>query len=194
MKDLINNLKKEIVTLSNKPTFIHHSWFVKYHLEIVEKIALELCEKYPHADKNLVLILVWMHDYGKIVDYDHQYEATLTKGKEKLIEFGFSTEMTKKIIAYIKLFDAKENLSAAPIEIQIVSSADGASHFVGPFYHIFWKEFNKWSDGELIAENLRKAKVDWKKKVVLPEIKEAFNKRFQFVIESFGTLPEKYLE
>jgi alpha-L-fucosidase len=77
-----------------------------------------------------------MHDYGKIVDYDHQYEATLTKGKEKLIEFGFSTELTEKVIAYIKLFDAKKNLLVAPIEIQIVSSADGASHFVGPFYHV----------------------------------------------------------
>ncbi len=182
MKKLINTFKKEVKQMTRNPGFIHHSWFVKYHLEIVERISLELCEKYPRADKNLVLLLVWFHDYGKIVDFNNQYEATLTKGKKKLLEIGFSNQLVEKIIAYMKIFDKKENLKDAPIEVQIVSSADGASHLVGPFYHIFWKENHTWTEQELMAENKRKALVDWEKKIVLPEVKKAFLERHKLLL------------
>jgi len=173
--------------------FIHHWWFVKYHLEIVEKIALELCGKYPKADKDLVILLVWLHDYGKIIDYKRQYEGTLIVGKKKLLEIGFPNEFVGKSISYIEIFDKKENLEDAPIEVQIVSSADGASHLTGPFYEIFWKEFHDWTYEELLSENKRKAIVDWEKKIVLPEIKEAFFERQKILLEHCNKLPEKYL-
>ena len=117
----------------------------------------------------------------------------MIEGEKKLHEIGFPDDVIDKVISYMKIFDKKEDLKHAPIEIQIVSSADGASHFVGPFYHIFWKEFHLWTDDKLLEENKRKALVDWEQKIVLPEVKDAFLNRRNFLLESFGKLPKKYL-
>ncbi|MEN8252493.1 MAG: hypothetical protein ABFQ53_02860, partial [Patescibacteria group bacterium] len=59
---LISDLRENIKKISKNKKFRHHQWFFKYHLEIVEKISLELCDIYKNADKNLILLMVWMHD------------------------------------------------------------------------------------------------------------------------------------
>lgn len=193
MKKLVQDFKLHVIKIANNNAFIHHSWFVKYHLEIVEKIALELCHKYPKADKELVLLLVWLHDYGKIVNLKNQYIATTTQGKKKLLEIGFTKELVEKVLAYVRIIDAKINITKAPIEVKIVSSADGASHFVGPFFSIFWKENHALKLVDLFRENRKKANTDWEKKIVLPEVKERFLNRHNHFLEWCGELPKKYL-
>jgi hypothetical protein len=42
---------------AQNPAFLHHLWYVHYHLEIVERLALELCDLYPSADRNLARLL-----------------------------------------------------------------------------------------------------------------------------------------
>jgi hypothetical protein len=143
--------------------------------------------------------MAWLHDYGKIFDYDNQYTKTLTAGRAKLAELGFATDMTNKAVEYIELLDKKLeiDLRQAPIEVQIVSTADGCSHMTGPFMAIFWNEatdqtFTGKDFTELMALNLAKVEKDWKHKIVLPEARRAFEPRYKFLKEQAGEIPNKF--
>lgn len=195
MDDLLKNLKHKVTSVSGNPNFIHHKWFVKYHLEILEKIALELCDKYKDADRNLVLILVWVHDYGKILGIKDDLETIIKETNNLMAELGFDEDITNKTLDYLKVFESKMSvdLKTAPIEVKIVSSADGASHMIGPFYALWWYENAGKGVEELMDGNRHKAKKDWERKIVLPEVKETFKERNKFVLESSGVFPEKYL-
>ena len=200
MRDKNEAFKQHVREASANPEFVHHKRFVKWHLEIVERIALELCDHYPEADRDLVEVMAWLHDYEKILDYDHQYETTLTKGLETLISFGFSDDFAQRATDYVEILDKKLELDLheAPIEVQVVASADGCSHMAGPFLNIFWHEatdktFTDRTFEELMDINRRKVEKDWKYKIVLPEARKAFEGRYKFIREQAGDLPTSFL-
>ena len=195
MQKLIEKLKDHVVEKSGDPTFIHHKWFVKYHLEIVEKIALELCDIYKDADRDLVNVLVWLHDYGKILGVGDSDAATLKEGGAKLDALGFPGGFVEKAISYAAMVDDHEAVGneSTPIEVKIISSADGAAHFVGPFFALWWHENPEQPFGELMQDNVKKAEKDWDKKIVLPEVKKAFKGRYEFLLEQRGHFPEEFM-
>ena len=195
MQNLLQNLKLHIITLCENPDFIHHKWYVKYHLSYVEQISFELCEIYPDADWDAVFALVWMHDYGKIISYNHQYDKY--KEWEKCMnELWFDKEFSAKISHYAQKLDEKNNLAdlSTPREIQIVSSADAAAHLIGPFYYLWWYENSQKDFEELMKNNLAKLQKDWNLKVCLPEIREKFQSRFEIVQEQSGIIPNTFLK
>jgi hypothetical protein len=192
---LIQSFKQIVIESSNNPDFIHHPWFVEYHLNIVEQIAKELLEYYPQADKDLVNVLVWLHDYGKTIDFANQYAVTPIEGRRQLIKVGFDEAFVDRAIQYIEIIDKKMevDLKQAPIEVQIVSSADGCSHYVGPFLQLWWWENSKKNYKELMKDNLYKINKDWMRKIVLPEARAAFEARYNFLLEQSGGIPHKFL-
>jgi hypothetical protein len=182
---VIERVRIKIVEMAEEPLFIHHQWYVKHHLQIVEKISLELCQIYQDADKDLVLLLVWMHDYGKITNQSPTQSKIM--GEKFLIDEGVDLELAQQVMNSIEVIDRKDanELKAAIDEIKIVSSADGASHMVGSFFSIYWWENSTLSIEELQSRNLKKLKTDWENKIVLPEVKQAFATRYQCLLANF---------
>lgn len=200
MLDKIVAIREHVKDVASNPEFVHHKWFVQWHLEIVEKIASELCEHHPEANKQVVEVMVWLHDYGKMLDFSHQYETTLTEGTKLLTQLGFPAEFTQQVIRYIEVMDKKMELDLhqAPIEVQIVSSADGCSHMVGPFLYLFWHEatdktFTGKTYQELLHLTRLKIDKDWNRKIVLPEARQAFEGRYKVLCEQAGSLPARYV-
>lgn len=196
MDDKLQVLRQRVREASANPSFIHYTWFVKWHLELVEKIANELLEHYPEADQQLVEVMVWMHDYGKILDFDNQYQTTTSEGLKLLQDIGFDDELANRAIEYISILDKKLELDIRqqPIEVQIVSSADGCSHLVGPFMDLWWYENSSKPFEELMEDNLRKANKDWTRKIVLPEAQKAFEPYNQVLRVQSGEVPDRFIQ
>lgn len=200
MRDKISAFRRHVIKTSSNPNFVHYKWFVTWHLEIVQRIAAELCGRYPEADTDLVDLMVWLHDYGKTLDFDNEYATTLSAGRKKLTELDFPAAVVDRAIRYIEMLDKKLeiDLRQAPIEVQIVSSANGCSHMVGPFLEIFWNEatdktFAGKDFTEMMALNRQKLEKDWRYKIVLPEARKAFEERHAFCLEQGGQLPARFL-
>ena len=196
MNEKINAFKSHVREIAANPEFVHHKWFVKWHLELVERIAKELLEHYPQADQDLVEVMAWLHDYGKILDFDNQYERKLLDaGRDKLLELGFEQDFANKAADYIEWMDKKleVDLHEAPIEVQIVSSADGCSHLVGPFMYMWWYENADKPFEELMQGNKGKAEKDWTRKIVLPEARQAFESYHQATIAQNGGVPDRFI-
>lgn len=191
MKERLESFKKLVIQATQNPNFRHHKWYVKYHLSIVEKLALELCDHYPKANSNLVFLLVWLHDYGKILDFENRDEATLVEGRKVMEDLGFPQDFIDKAIRYADLVDngLDANPENLPIEVKIISSADAASHFIGPFFSIWWYENANKPIEDLMQDNRRKAHKNWNKKILLPEVREAFRDRYLMFLEQSGELP-----
>ncbi|WP_327353309.1 hypothetical protein [Streptomyces sp. NBC_01304] len=177
------------------PTFRHHRWYVPYHLELVERLAAELLDHYPGADRAKVSALVWLHDYGKALHNSPSHQVTLSEGALRLREAGLDEPFVADVVAYARMLDrAPElDLSRAPVEVRIASSADGCAHLVGPFFHLYWWENPDRPHDQLMAENLRKLDKDWHRKIVLPEARAAFEGRHRMLREQAGELPERFL-
>jgi len=176
MNDKLDNLKVFIKQKSSEPSFVHYKWFIEWHLEIVESLARDLMELYPEADGATVIAMCWMHDYGKIVDFDNQYDHQhLEEGRQAMIKLGFDESFVGAVTENIKILDQKENLADANLETRIVSSADGCSHLVGPFTSLYWWEHPETPFEDIMRENVRKLTIDWELKVVIPEAKRVYS-------------------
>ena len=187
-------LRDRVIVAATDPSFIHHDWYVTYHLEIFLKFAGELCDRYPIADRGIVEALVWLHDFGKMLDVANQYELSISEGTKLLRKIGVDETFITKVMEYLDLFEKKKeiDLRTAPIEVQIASSSDAASHMIGPFFALYWKENHQKTIPQLMSENIRKLGHDWERKITLPEVHELMQSRHDMLLEQFGILPDKF--
>ena len=195
MQDQISKFKNVVIENFSRKDFKYHKWMVDYHLKIVERIALELCDIYTEADRDIVQALVWFHDFGKPLDEENERAVTLSEGPKLMLECGFTQEFIDTVVEDWKLMEKKNEIDirTTPIETQIVSSADGCSHFTGVFYASYFNE-----DGDDFATTqkhlLEKIEKDWKRKIVLPEAQKAFEDRYLRAKEMLGEFPENFLK
>jgi hypothetical protein len=194
MQESLTKFKSIVIENFSRKDFTYHEWMVEYHLKIVEKITMELCDIYTKADRDIVQALVWFHDFGKPLDEKNERAVTLTEGPKVMLECGFSQEFINKVVECWQLMEKKNEIDirTTPIETQIVSSSDGASHFTGVFYPSY---FNEDGDNFTTTQKHLKEKIekDWNRKIVLPEVQKAFESRYLKAKEMLGEFPDKFL-
>ena len=175
MDELLTKLRTYITEKVADPEFVHHKWFIKWHLEIVETLSIDMLKYYPEADKVTLIVLSWMHDYGKIVDFANQYDLRYAdEGKQVLVDLGFNASFADMIGESVKRFDKKDHLENEIIEIRIVSSADACSHLNGPWVSLYWHENPDKPFEDIMKENIRKMGGEWELKVTIPEAISAY--------------------
>jgi hypothetical protein len=194
MQENIEKFKSIVIENFSRKDFTYHEWMVEYHLKIVERIAMELCDIYKEADRDLVQALVWFHDFGKPIDEQNERTITLHEGPKTMLACGFSQDFIDKVVAYWELMEKKKEIDirTTPIEVQIVSSSDGASHFTGVFYSSYFGD----GDDFITTQKHLKEKIeqDWNRKIVLPEARKVFQSRYEKAREMFGEFPDTFLK
>jgi hypothetical protein len=182
-------LKSNICALAGQPPFIHAVWFAEHHLMIIEQLVNELCDKHPEANRTLCLAMVWVHDWGKILTNKGPDEdaVTLREIAQTLPRFGFQPY---EITQLQKIYEEMETLTPhgrdfLP-ETKVISTADAVSHYIGPFFAIYFQEYHHLPLVELIAGNQKKIARDLQK-ILLPEILPFVQPRMQLVAEYLST-------
>ncbi len=195
IKEKLNSFKEIVTRNCDNENFEYRDWFVKDHLIIVERIAMELCDIYPTADRDLVFALAWFHDFGKPLDAENEHTLTRVKGAESLRLVGLEDDFIGHVLELWEKMEKKEEIDIAKeaIEIQIISSADGASHFTGKFHSSFFRDNPDETLNSIESRVKRKIIKDWERKMVLPEIKKAFKNRYLRALEIVGEYPEKFI-
>jgi len=127
MTDIISKTKKYFATYIRENDDIY---LLKSHVPLVEKWVNRLCDKHPEADREVVILGVYLHDiahYPLIKGSDHA-----VRGEEKAIKFlkenGLSEEKVKEVAHLVRSHRCND-IEPQTIEAKILACADSASHF-----------------------------------------------------------------
>jgi len=158
------------------------SWFYNDHLLAVEKYANFLLKKLPQADKEIVLLGVWLHDTQRVrgIKGDHQKIGAI-EAKKIMLEYGYLPDKIKKVQNII-LSHSCNNLIPKTLEGKILATADAMTHYVNDFYlQIAVTGQRNLHDFKIWA--LEKLERDYNKKIFFPFAKKEIKDRHALLMK-----------
>lgn len=135
------NSKKDIIIKAKKLFQIHikkvgyDPYGLVSHVEEVEKWANYLCDQHKKADREVVMLGVWLHDYGHYplpADMDHAIRSEQWS-RRFLKRQKYPISKMSKVLHCIRAHRCKDVLPQT-IEAKIVACADSASHMTDSMY------------------------------------------------------------
>lgn len=105
------------------------------HVQEVEKWADYLCSENKKADREVVMLGVWLHDFGHYplpCEIDHAIRSELL-AKKFLKKEKYSYSKIDKVLHCVRAHRCKDVLPDS-IEAKIVACADSASHLTDHVY------------------------------------------------------------
>lgn len=131
--DLVDKTKQHFLESVKKAGSEYN--YLSRHLTQVEKWAIKILQRKPEADKELVMLGVWLHDIGQVVgdkQNDHainsEAEAKRFLGKEEA-----DNELINKVAHCVRAHRCKD-IQPETLEAKIVAVADSASHMTDIVY------------------------------------------------------------
>ena len=182
----LKNIKQIKEKIKNECYNLGHidSWFYDKHLLAVEKYANFLLTKLPKADKEIVLLGVWLHDTQRVrgIKGDHQKIGAI-EAKKIMLEYDYSLDKIKKVQDII-LSHSCDGLMPKTLEGKILATADAMTHYVNDFYlqiattgQRSLSEFKEWA--------LEKLNRDYNKKIFFPFAKKEIKERHLILMKLF---------
>jgi HD superfamily phosphodiesterase len=151
-------------------------WFFEAHILAVKKYADFLLEKLPEANKDVVLLGVWLHDLQRIRGIEGDHQKIGAEEAEKVMQ---SLEIDKNISDQVKqiiLTHSCSNELPITLEGKILASADAMSHYINDFYLQIMltrdrnlRQYKEWA--------LEKLDRDFEKKIFFDFAKEEIKER-----------------
>lgn len=150
------------------------NWFYSRHLLGVEKFAKILLKKLTKADKEVVMLGVWLHDLQRIrgLNGNHAKVGAVEAGKV-MEKFGYQDEIIKKVKEAILTHQCCGNNKPKTLEGKILSSADAMAHYINDFHLLVWstgkrnlEEARKWSLEKLDRDYNKKIQFDFARKMI----------------------------
>jgi len=141
-KQTIAQLKKYLVNIIKNSPYCD-SWFYQKHILVVEKLAMELCDNYPEANRDAVSLMVFLHDIGRADNHSENHDLYGSEYARKLLTKNqFSTNFIDLVAEGCKTHSCDTFSKPTSLEGKILATADAMSHFHNGFY---LQIFYSWS-------------------------------------------------
>jgi HD superfamily phosphodiesterase len=108
--------------------------FYKYHLLMVEKAARDLLARLPKANKEIVMLGVWLHDLQRVrkLKGDHE-QVGADEAVKVLKEFNYAPETITVVKDIILTHSCRESIPST-LEARALATADALSHYLNDFF------------------------------------------------------------
>jgi HD superfamily phosphodiesterase len=182
MTNKVNQIKNLVRNECFSLGFVHN-WFFNTHLLGVEKFAKKLLKKLPKADKETILLGVWLHDLQRIRGIKGDHAKIGAREAEKVMkQFGYPQKTIQHVKKIISAHSCNTRLIPKTIEGKILASADAMSHYINDFYLTIattgerdLKNFKTWA--------LEKITKDYNKKIFFGFARKMIEKRHKTLKE-----------
>ncbi len=152
-------------------------WFYEDHILVVEKLAMELCDRYPEANRDAVTLMVFLHDVGRAGNHSKNHDLYGSEyARQLLTENEFSPAFVNLVVEGCKTHSCDDFGQPVSLEGKILATADALSHFHHGFYlKIFYAWSQKSTDKQdfihLKQKIFAKMDRDLNSKIFFPEAK-----------------------
>ena len=162
----------ESLRAATDPSFVHHEWYVKHHLDYVMAIAKAIVKSDEPEDQQLIEDMVWMHDYPKMLGDKENFELV-----REVVSKHRSKRYTDRLMNQLRWMEEikSPDWSGGTTTIAaVMSTADALAHYYGPFWQIYMDE-NEDKDLEFLKKsNAAKLEKD-KRKLQAGPMKDALD-------------------
>jgi len=190
MTKKLTKFRNFVIQIIEKTKFLD-DWFYTDHLLEVEKQANWLCDLYPKADREAVLLSVWLHDIGRIekgIDDGHEGYA-FTRAKELLPDYGYIQDKVDLVATACQAHRVDNDLIPGSLEGKILATADALSHF---YHFVYFRVFENYRKIKTFAESIeivrKKLDRDYQNKLFFPEartkVEQLYNSWMQILNNS----------
>jgi len=145
-------------------------YHLRTHLQEAQKWAYYMTKKYPEADKEVILLAVWLHDIGHYpvpTDIDHSVRGECVARRFLKTE-SYSEDKMENVLHCVRAHRCRD-VRPETLEARIIAFLDAASHMTDTMYLSMAKQVKeKDKDFDVYAKMER----DFRELSLFPEIKE----------------------